>query len=50
MLKFVACIAATSIVHGSLLLLARALSTVWKHRANIDRLISGDEPRVGGAK
>ena len=33
-----------------LLLLALALITVWKHRANIDRLISGDEPRVGGAK
>ena len=33
-----------------LLLLALALITVWKHRANIDRLISGEEPRVGGAK
>lgn len=33
-----------------LLLLALALLVIWKHRANIDRLISGTEPRVGGAK
>jgi glycerol-3-phosphate acyltransferase PlsY len=31
-----------------LLLLALALIVVWKHRANIDRLLSGTEPRVGG--
>jgi glycerol-3-phosphate acyltransferase PlsY len=32
-----------------LLFLALALIVVWKHRANIDRLIAGTEPRVGGA-
>jgi glycerol-3-phosphate acyltransferase PlsY len=30
-----------------LLLLALALIVIWKHRANIDRLLSGTEPRVG---
>ncbi|MCY1185659.1 Glycerol-3-phosphate acyltransferase [compost metagenome] len=30
-----------------LLLLALALLVLWKHRENIDRLISGTEPRVG---
>ncbi|TPG52818.1 glycerol-3-phosphate 1-O-acyltransferase PlsY [Sphingomonas glacialis] len=30
-----------------LLLLALALIVVWKHRANIERLVSGVEPRVG---
>ena len=30
-----------------LLLLALALLVLWKHRANVDRLISGTEPRVG---
>ncbi|MGY2734176.1 glycerol-3-phosphate acyltransferase PlsY [Sphingomonas sp. UYP23] len=30
-----------------LLLLALALLVVWKHRANIERLVSGVEPRVG---
>jgi glycerol-3-phosphate acyltransferase PlsY len=30
-----------------LLLLALALITIWKHRENIDRLLSGTEPRVG---
>lgn len=30
-----------------LLLLALALLVLWKHRSNIDRLISGTEPRVG---
>jgi glycerol-3-phosphate acyltransferase PlsY len=28
-------------------LLAMALLCVWKHRGNIDRLLSGTEPRVG---
>ncbi|RZM08100.1 MAG: glycerol-3-phosphate 1-O-acyltransferase [Sphingomonas sp.] len=30
-----------------LLLLALALLVLWKHRSNIDRLMSGTEPRVG---
>ena len=30
------------------LLLALALIVVWKHRANIDRLVQGTEPRIGG--
>lgn len=30
-----------------LMLLALALIVVWKHRENIDRLLSGAEPRVG---
>ena len=30
-----------------LLLLALALIVIWKHRANIDRLLGGTEPRVG---
>ena len=30
-----------------LLLIAFALMVLWKHRANIDRLIAGTEPRVG---
>ncbi len=30
-----------------LLLLAIALIVVWKHRANLERLIGGTEPRVG---
>ncbi len=30
-----------------LLLLALALIVVWKHRENVDRLLSGTEPRVG---
>lgn len=33
-----------------LLLLALALLVVWKHRENIDRLISGTEPRIGRKK
>ena len=32
-----------------LLLLALALIVLWKHRANIDRLVAGTEPRVGGS-
>ncbi|WP_326523335.1 glycerol-3-phosphate 1-O-acyltransferase PlsY [Sphingomonas sp.] len=32
------------------LLVALALIVVWKHRENIDRLISGTEPRVGGGR
>jgi len=32
-----------------LLLLALALLVMWKHRANIERLIAGTEPRVGGS-
>ena len=31
----------------SLLLLGFALLIVWKHRANLERLMSGTEPRVG---
>lgn len=31
-----------------LLLIALALICIWKHRANIDRLLTGTEPRVGG--
>ncbi|MBX9731655.1 MAG: glycerol-3-phosphate 1-O-acyltransferase PlsY [Sphingomonas sp.] len=33
-----------------LLLLALALLVLWKHRENIDRLISGTEPRIGRKK
>ena len=33
-----------------LLFLALALIVLWKHRANIDRLLSGDEPRIGAAR
>lgn len=33
-----------------LLFLALALIVVWKHRENIDRLLSGTEPKVGGKK
>ncbi|MDP8993517.1 MAG: glycerol-3-phosphate 1-O-acyltransferase PlsY [Pseudomonadota bacterium] len=33
----------------ALLFLGFALIIVWKHRANLDRLMSGTEPRVGGA-
>jgi acyl phosphate:glycerol-3-phosphate acyltransferase len=33
-----------------LLLIGLALLVVWKHRANIDRLFAGTEPRVGGKK
>ncbi|HVJ00502.1 MAG TPA: glycerol-3-phosphate 1-O-acyltransferase PlsY [Sphingomonas sp.] len=33
-----------------LLLLALALVVVWKHRANIGRLLDGTEPRVGRAR
>lgn len=32
------------------LLLALALIVVWKHRENIERLIAGTEPRVGGSQ
>jgi glycerol-3-phosphate acyltransferase PlsY len=32
------------------LLLALALLILWKHRANIDRLIAGTEPRIGRAR
>ncbi|WP_294352763.1 glycerol-3-phosphate 1-O-acyltransferase PlsY [uncultured Sphingomonas sp.] len=32
------------------LLLALALLVIWKHRANIARLLDGTEPRVGGPK
>ena len=31
-------------------LLAMALLVLWKHRANIDRLLSGTEPRVGASR
>lgn len=33
-----------------LMLLALAMIVLWKHRANIDRLLNGTEPRVGGKK
>jgi glycerol-3-phosphate acyltransferase PlsY len=33
-----------------LLLLALALLVLWKHRDNIDRLLSGTEPRIGAKK
>ena len=33
-----------------LLFLGFALLVLWKHRANVERLLSGTEPRVGGAK
>jgi glycerol-3-phosphate acyltransferase PlsY len=32
------------------LLLALALIVVWKHRANISRLLAGTEPRIGRSK
>jgi glycerol-3-phosphate acyltransferase PlsY len=34
----------------AILFLGFALLLLWKHRANIGRLIDGTEPRVGGAK
>lgn len=34
----------------AILLLALALLVLWKHRANIGRLIEGTEPRSGGGK
>ncbi|WP_380783369.1 glycerol-3-phosphate 1-O-acyltransferase PlsY [Sphingomonas sp. R86520] len=33
-----------------LLLLALALIVLWKHSENVERLFSGTEPRIGGAK
>ena len=33
-----------------LMLLALALIVLWKHRENIDRLLSGSEPRVGSKR
>ena len=33
-----------------MLVLALAAIVLWKHRENIDRLINGTEPRIGGAK
>ena len=33
-----------------LLLVALSLLVVWKHRENLERLVAGTEPRVGGAK
>ncbi len=32
------------------LLIALSLIVLWKHRANIARLLSGTEPRIGGGK
>lgn len=32
------------------LLLALALIVVWKHRENVERLVAGTEPRIGGSK
>ncbi|MCB2015023.1 MAG: glycerol-3-phosphate 1-O-acyltransferase PlsY [Sphingobium sp.] len=29
---------------------AMALIVLWRHRANISRLVRGDEPRIGGSK
>jgi glycerol-3-phosphate acyltransferase PlsY len=34
----------------ALLYLGIALLIFWKHRSNLDRLLSGTEPRVGGSK
>ena len=34
----------------ALLYLAFALLVVWKHRANLERLIAGTEPKVGASK
>jgi glycerol-3-phosphate acyltransferase PlsY len=34
----------------ALLLMGFALLVVWKHRANLGRLLAGTEPRVGGGK
>ena len=34
----------------ALLLLGFALLIVWKHRSNLERLMSGSEPRVGGGR
>jgi glycerol-3-phosphate acyltransferase PlsY len=34
----------------SLLYLGFGLLIFWKHRANLDRLLAGTEPRIGGAK
>ncbi len=34
----------------ALLLMGFALIIVWKHRANLARLVAGTEPRIGGAK
>jgi glycerol-3-phosphate acyltransferase PlsY len=33
-----------------LLLIALGLIVLWKHSANIDRLLAGTEPRIGGGK
>ena len=33
-----------------MLLLALAAIVLWKHRDNIDRLLGGTEPRIGGAR
>ena len=33
-----------------MLLLALAAIVLWKHRANIERIASGTEPRIGGGK
>jgi len=33
-----------------LLLLALAVIVLWKHRENIERLVQGSEPRIGGKK
>jgi hypothetical protein len=32
------------------MLLALALIVIWKHGANIERLLAGTEPRIGGRK
>jgi len=33
-----------------MLLLALALIVLWKHRSNVERLLNGTEPRIGGSK
>ncbi|MBX9796096.1 glycerol-3-phosphate 1-O-acyltransferase PlsY [Sphingomonas sp.] len=33
-----------------LLLIALAAIVLWRHRANIERLLAGQEPRIGGSK
>jgi acyl phosphate:glycerol-3-phosphate acyltransferase len=49
---FVAPVAAAAFGRFDLALLyvGFALLILWKHRANVDRLLSGTEPQVGGSK
>lgn len=38
------------LINVALLLFGCAVLLIWKHMPNIKRLLSGDEPKVGGAK